>query len=70
VVVAHGSFGPRGIASAVRLAGRAVDEEMVERTAAALERAGALRSAGVGSVAGVTGESGGSGSGGAGDGAR
>ena len=53
VVVAHGSFGPRGIAGAVRLARRAVDEDMVGRTAAALEAAGALRSAPVASVAGV-----------------
>jgi glycerol-3-phosphate acyltransferase PlsX len=45
VVVAHGSFGPEGIAGAVRLARRAVDERMVERTHAALEAAGALRSA-------------------------
>ena len=33
VVVAHGSFGPEGIASAVGLARRAVDEDMVGRTA-------------------------------------
>ena len=52
VVLAHGSFGPAGIASAVRLARRAVDEDMVGRTAAALEAGGALRSAPVGSVAG------------------
>jgi glycerol-3-phosphate acyltransferase PlsX len=45
VVVAHGSFGPDGIASAVKLARRAVDERMVERTHEALEAAGALRSA-------------------------
>jgi glycerol-3-phosphate acyltransferase PlsX len=51
VVVAHGSFGPDGLASAVRLARRAVDERMVERTAGALEAAGALRSAPAGSVA-------------------
>jgi phosphate acyltransferase len=51
VVVAHGSFGPRGIASAVKLARRAVDERMVERTAAALTQAGALRSAPAASVA-------------------
>ena len=51
VVVAHGSFGPDGIASAVRLARRAVEERMVERTARALEAAGALRSATVASVA-------------------
>jgi glycerol-3-phosphate acyltransferase PlsX len=51
VVVAHGSFGPKGIASAVRLARRAVDERMVERTASALEVAGVLRSAPTASVA-------------------
>jgi glycerol-3-phosphate acyltransferase PlsX len=51
VVVAHGSFGPRGIASAVQLARRAVDEDMVARTAAALESAGALRSVPAASVA-------------------
>ena len=45
VVVAHGSFGPVGIENAVRLAQRAVDEDMVGRTAAALDAAGALRSA-------------------------
>ena len=52
VVVAHGSFGPRGIENAVRLARRAVDEEMVARTTAALEAAGALRSAPAATVAG------------------
>ena len=51
VVVAHGSFGPSGIANAVRLARRAVDERMVEQTAEALEAAGALRSASAASVA-------------------
>src|SRR5918992_333937 len=51
VVVAHGSFGPRGIESAVRLARRAADEDMVGRTAAALEAAGALRSAPAATVA-------------------
>jgi phosphate acyltransferase len=51
VVVAHGSFGPRGIESAVRLAQRAVDEDMVGRTTAALEAAGALRSAPAATVA-------------------
>ena len=50
VVVAHGSFGPDGIASAVRLARRAVDERMVERTAEALEAGGALRSVTAASV--------------------
>jgi len=56
VVVAHGSFGPRGIESAVRLAQRAVSEDMVGRTAEALEAAGALRSAPAGSVVGATSE--------------
>jgi glycerol-3-phosphate acyltransferase PlsX len=56
VVVAHGSFGPRGIENAVRLAQRAVNEEMVGRTSAALEAAGALRSAPAGSVVGATSE--------------
>jgi phosphate acyltransferase len=51
VVVAHGSFGPVGIAHAVRLARRAVDEDMVGRTAAALDSAGVLRSAPAASVA-------------------
>ncbi len=51
VIVAHGSFGPVGIASAIRLARRAVDEQMVERTAAALAAAGVLRSGVGGSVA-------------------
>jgi glycerol-3-phosphate acyltransferase PlsX len=60
VVVAHGGFGPRGIASAVGLARRAADEDMVGRTAAALEAAGALRSAPAGSVAEVTPQSHGS----------
>lgn len=59
VVLAHGSFGPEGIASAVRLARRAVDEDMVGRTEAALAAAGALRSAPLGSVAGMTTDSGG-----------
>lgn len=40
VVVAHGSFGPKGIASAVLLARRAVDEHMVELTTKALAEPG------------------------------
>jgi glycerol-3-phosphate acyltransferase PlsX len=44
VVIAHGGSSAEGIANAVRLARRAVDEQMVERTARALEEAGALRS--------------------------
>jgi glycerol-3-phosphate acyltransferase PlsX len=45
VVIAHGGSTAEGIANAVRLAQRAVDERMIERTAAALEEGGALRSA-------------------------
>ena len=56
VVVAHGSFGPKGIASAVSLARRAVDEEVVARTSRSLAAAGALRSAPVASVAGTMGD--------------
>src|SRR5215211_4168278 len=44
-VVGHGSSGPTGIANAVRLAVRAVEEHAVERTAELLERAGATRAA-------------------------
>jgi phosphate acyltransferase len=51
VVVAHGSFGPEGIANAVRLARRSVDERTVERTRLALDGAGALRSVPAASVA-------------------
>ena len=50
VVVAHGKSSAEGIANAVRLARRASDENMVERTAAALEAGGVLRSAPVASV--------------------
>lgn len=53
VVVGHGSFGPKGIASAIGLARCAVDEDMVARTVAALDAAGAMRSAPVGSFATV-----------------
>ena len=42
-VAAHGDATPVGIANAVRLAQRAVDERMVERTEQALRSAGALR---------------------------
>jgi glycerol-3-phosphate acyltransferase PlsX len=51
VVVGHGSFGPTGIEHAIRLAQRAVDEDMVGRTTAALEAAGVLRSVAAGTVA-------------------
>jgi glycerol-3-phosphate acyltransferase PlsX len=50
VVVAHGSFGPKGIASAVQLARKSVDEGMVDRMTSALEAAGALKSAPAASV--------------------
>jgi phosphate acyltransferase len=42
-VAAHGDATAAGIANAVRLAQRAVDERMVERTEEALRAAGALR---------------------------
>ena len=51
VVIAHGGSSPEGIANAVRLARRAVDERMIERTASALAAAGVLRSAPVATVA-------------------
>jgi glycerol-3-phosphate acyltransferase PlsX len=51
VVIAHGGSSAEGIANAVRLARRAVDERVVERTAEALASAGVLRSAGTASVA-------------------
>ena len=50
VVVAHGKSTAQGIANAVRLARRAADENMVERTAAGMSEAGVLRSAPVASV--------------------
>ena len=43
-VIAHGSSSAEGIANAVRLAQRAVDERMIEKTASALAAAGVLRS--------------------------
>jgi phosphate acyltransferase len=42
-VVGHGSSGAKGVANAIRLAGRAVEQRAVERTAALLERGGATR---------------------------
>src|SRR4051794_14646726 len=51
VVIAHGKSSAEGIANAVRLAQRAVDEHMVEKTAASLEAAGVLRSVPAASVA-------------------
>ncbi len=50
VVIAHGSSTADGVAQAVRLARRAVDERMIERTRAALEAGGALRSVAAASV--------------------
>jgi glycerol-3-phosphate acyltransferase PlsX len=47
-VVAHGGASADGVSAAVRLARRAADERTVERTAANLEAAGALRSAATG----------------------
>jgi glycerol-3-phosphate acyltransferase PlsX len=51
VVIAHGKSSPEGIANAVRLAQRAVDERMVEKTATLLGSAGVLRSVPAASVA-------------------
>jgi phosphate acyltransferase len=51
VVIAHGKSSAEGIANAVRLAQRAVDEQMVEKTAALLGSAGVLRSVPAASVA-------------------
>jgi glycerol-3-phosphate acyltransferase PlsX len=42
-VVGHGSSGAEGVANAIRLAGRAVEQRAVERTAALLARGGATR---------------------------
>lgn len=42
-VVPHGSFGARGVAAAIGLAARGVQEDLVARTHAALEAGGALR---------------------------
>ncbi|MGH2953702.1 MAG: phosphate acyltransferase PlsX [Solirubrobacterales bacterium] len=44
-VVAHGSSGPDGIANALRLAARTVEQGAIERTADLLERSGATRAA-------------------------
>jgi len=43
-VIAHGRFTRRGFARAIEVAARGVDEDVINRTRAALERAGALRS--------------------------
>ena len=44
-VVGHGSSGPEGVANAIRLAARSVEQRAVERTAELLERSGATRAA-------------------------
>src|ERR671935_641430 len=51
VVIAHGGSSAEGIANAVRVAQRAVDEQVLDRTVAALEAGGALRSAPAATVA-------------------
>ena len=51
VVIAHGKSSAEGIANAVRLAQRAVDEQMVEKTATLLASAGVVRSVPAASVA-------------------
>jgi glycerol-3-phosphate acyltransferase PlsX len=45
-VVAHGRFTRRGFARAIEVAAHAVQEDVIGRTRAALQEAGALRSAG------------------------
>jgi hypothetical protein len=44
-VVAHGRFSQRGFARAIEVAARAVQEDVIGRTRAALSAAGALRPA-------------------------
>jgi glycerol-3-phosphate acyltransferase PlsX len=51
VVIAHGGSTAEGISNAVKVAQRAVDERVIERTGAALEAGGALRSAPTATVA-------------------
>jgi glycerol-3-phosphate acyltransferase PlsX len=54
VVVCHGSSTRRAIANAIALAGRAVDEDVIGRTGAALEAAGVGRPRGDGGVQGTS----------------
>jgi glycerol-3-phosphate acyltransferase PlsX len=54
VVVPHGSFGRRGFAAAIAVAARGVRMDLVERTHAELERAGALRRAPLASAPAAT----------------
>jgi glycerol-3-phosphate acyltransferase PlsX len=42
-VIAHGRFTRRGFAQAIEVAARGVREDVIARTRAALEKAGALR---------------------------
>ena len=49
-VVAHGRFTRRGFARAIEVAAHAVDEDVIGRTRAALEAAGALRSPSAGAA--------------------
>ena len=51
VVIAHGKSSAEGIANALRLAQRAADEQMIEKTASALKSAGVLRSVPAASLA-------------------
>jgi len=51
VVIAHGGSTAEGIANAVRLAQRSLDERVLERMTAALEAGDALRSAPAATVA-------------------
>ena len=53
VVIAHGNSSARAVANAIALARRGVEQQIVEKTAASLERAGVLRGAQTGAPASV-----------------
>lgn len=57
-IVCHGRFTRRGFAKAIELAARGVEEDVISRTRAALEQAGALRSPAGGSERGDDGDEG------------
>jgi glycerol-3-phosphate acyltransferase PlsX len=55
-VVAHGRFTRRGFARAIEVAAHGVEADVIGRTRAALEEAGALRSSGTGEDGGASAE--------------
>jgi phosphate acyltransferase len=57
-VVAHGRFGARGFARAIEVAARGVEQDVIGRTRAALEEAGAMRPPPPGSAPAPTGQDG------------